>query len=77
MLDGGNFRPGDPMTRAQMAVFLLKGKFGPSHIPPPATGTVFPDVHVGDFAADWIEELGGFRVTGGCDEPATTVRRTR
>ena len=66
-LDGG-FHPGDPITRAQMAVFLLKGKFGPSHIPPPATGTVFPDVHVGDFAADWIEELGGFRITAGCDD---------
>jgi hypothetical protein len=49
-----------------MAVFLLKGKLGASHVPPPATGTVFNDVQVGDFAADWIEELAGFQITGGC-----------
>jgi hypothetical protein len=49
-----------------MAVFLLKAKFGADHVPPPATGTVFDDVHVGDFAADWIEELHALGVTGGC-----------
>jgi hypothetical protein len=66
--------PGDPpaycmndsATRAQMAVFLLKGKFGSTHVPPPATGTIFGDVHVGDFAADWIEELASLGITSGC-----------
>ena len=56
----------DGVTRAQMAVFLLKGKLGSSHVPPPATGTVFGDVHVGDFAADWIEELAASGITSGC-----------
>jgi streptogramin lyase len=63
---GGNYCPSGTVTRAQMAVFLLKGKFGNSHVPPPETGLVFADVHVGDFAAAWIEELAGLGITGGC-----------
>ena len=63
---GGNYCPGAAVTRAQMAVFLLKALLGSSYAPPAATGTVFADVHVGDFAADWIEDLAGRNVTGGC-----------
>ncbi len=63
---GGNYCPGDSVTRAQMAVFLLKGKFGEAHVPPPATGTVFLDVPQGSFGADWIEELASLGVTEGC-----------
>ena len=74
----GNYHPGDSITRAQMAVFVLKGKFGSSHVPPPATGTVFGDVSIGTFAASWIEELAALQITAGCaggnycpDEPVT------
>jgi streptogramin lyase len=63
---GGNYCPDGTVTRAQMAVFLLKAKFGVNHVPPPATGTVFNDVQAGDFAAAWIEQLAGFQITGGC-----------
>jgi Domain of unknown function DUF11/Subtilase family/S-layer homology domain len=63
---GGDYCPGDAVTRAQMAVFLLKAKNGADHVPPAATGTVFADVPQGSFAADWIEELAGLGVTGGC-----------
>ena len=62
----GIYCPSGTVTRAQMAVFLLKGKFGASHVPPPATGLVFTDVQPGDFAADWIEELASLGITGGC-----------
>jgi len=69
------------VTRAEMAVFLLKGRFGLFHQPPPATGTAFGDVHPGDFAADWIEELAALGVTGGCgggdycpNDPATRAQ---
>src|SRR5262249_62242698 len=55
------------MTRAGMAVSLRKSRYGSSHTPPPATGTVFTDVHAGDFAADWIEELAALGITAGCD----------
>jgi len=59
--------PDSPVTRAQMAVFLLLSKNGPSYAPPAATGTVFADVQKTDFAAAWIEELANEGVTGGCN----------
>ena len=62
---GGNYCPGAPVTRAQMAVFLLKAHLGPAYVPPPASG-IFGDVPPGSFAADWIEDLHGRGITGGC-----------
>ncbi len=62
---GANYCPGNPVTRAQMAVFLLKTKEGSSYVPPAATG-IFGDVPPGSPAADWIEELYGRGITGGC-----------
>jgi hypothetical protein len=59
--------PSDPITRAQMAVFLLKGKLGRIYAPPPGTGTRFADVAPGTFALDWIEDLADSGVTAGCD----------
>jgi uncharacterized protein (DUF1800 family) len=63
---GGNYCPSSGVTRAQMAVFLLRAEHGAAYVPPPATGTIFGDVHVGDFAADWIEQLYTEGITGGC-----------
>ena len=63
---GGNYCVDSPVTRAEMAVFLLKSRFGPFHAPPPATGAVFADVQPGDFGADFIEELNALGITGGC-----------
>jgi IPT/TIG domain-containing protein/S-layer family protein len=63
---GGNYCPNDPVTRAQMAVFLLRGKNGLCYFPPPATGTVFADVPLGSFAAAFIEALAAAGVTAGC-----------
>jgi hypothetical protein len=62
----GIYCPGSNITRAQMAVFLLKGKYGVCYAPPAATGTVFPDVPANSFAAAWIEALAGEGITGGC-----------
>jgi glucose/arabinose dehydrogenase len=64
---GGLYCPDAPVSRAEMAVFLLKTSQGSDYVPPPATGTVFVDVHIGDFAADWIEDIANRGVTGGCD----------
>src|SRR5215813_10710911 len=58
--------PDASVTRAEMAVFLLKASLGSGYVPPPATGGVFDDVHPGDFAADWIEDLSARAITGGC-----------
>ncbi|HTR03050.1 MAG TPA: carboxypeptidase regulatory-like domain-containing protein, partial [Thermoanaerobaculia bacterium] len=63
---GGDYCPDTAVTRAQMAVFLLKGKNGASYAPPACTG-VFTDVPCPDgFAVDFIEELAHEGVTAGC-----------
>jgi len=58
--------PEDGVTRAQMAVFILKGIHGSSYTPPNATGTKFADVPAGYWAAAWIEQLAAEGITGGC-----------
>ena len=64
---GGDFCPNDPVTRAQMAVFLLKASLGAPYVPPPCTGTVFADVPcTGGNFDPWIEDLHTRGVTGGC-----------
>jgi hypothetical protein len=62
---GGNYCPSASVTRAQMAVFLLKTKNGSAYAPPAAVG-LFGDVPVGSFAADFIEALYNQGITGGC-----------
>jgi hypothetical protein len=76
----GLYCPEDPVTRAQMAVFLLKAKHGVSYSPPPATG-VFTDVPIGYWADKWIEQLAAENITGGCatdlycpDDPVTRAQ---
>lgn len=71
--------PATNVTRAQMAVFLLKGKYGPSYTPPAATGDVFGDVPSDHWAGRWIEQLSAEGITGGCGGdnycPNTVVTR--
>ena len=75
---GPNYCPLNPVTRQQMAVFLLRGKYGLCYTPPPCTGTVFDDVPcAGNGFAPWIEALAGLNITGGCAGETTTARRTR
>ena len=63
----GLYCPDSPVTRAQMAVFLLKAMHGPAHVPPPCTGGVFTDVPCSGGVFDpWIEELSTTGITGGC-----------
>jgi hypothetical protein len=64
----GVFCPGNNVTRAQMAVFILKAEHGASYTPPACTG-LFTDVECTPtpaFAVDWIEELYNEGITGGC-----------
>jgi len=77
---GGGYCPTNPVTRSQMAVFLLKARFGAAHVPPPCTGTVFTDVPCTGAPFDpWIEELASLQITGGCGGglycPGNTVTR--
>jgi hypothetical protein len=62
---GGNYCPNSPVTREQMAVFLLVAKHGTGYTPPVATG-VFSDVPAANAYAPWIEQLAAEGITGGC-----------
>ena len=64
----GNYCPEAAVTRAEMAIFLLRGKYGGAYTPPAATGTVFGDVPSDSFAADWIEQLALEGITVGCGD---------
>ena len=75
------FCPDTPVTRSQMAVFLLKAKEAQGYMPPPCTG-LFDDVPCpGGFAVRWIEELYSRGITAGCStDPlmfCTDVQTTR
>ena len=75
-----NYCPEVPVTRAQMAVFLLRAEHGAAYAPPAMTG-VFTDVPVGYWAGAWIEQLATEGITGGCGTdlycPTTTVTRNQ
>ena len=62
---GGLYCPDNPVTRQQMAVFLLKTLQGPTYAPDPCGGD-FDDVPCPSQFADWIEDLAGRSITGGC-----------
>ena len=76
---GGNYCPNDPVTRQQMAVFLLKGKHGLCYVPPACTPGFFADVACPSTYANWIEALANEGITGGCGGgnycPTNPVRR--
>jgi hypothetical protein len=62
---GGNYCPGNPVTRQQMAVFLLKARHGSQYVPPTCTGTFF-DVLCPSQYANWIEQMSTEGITFGC-----------
>jgi uncharacterized protein YkwD len=62
----GYYCPSSPVSRAQMAVFLLRGIHGSTYVPPPATGSMFSDVPVQHWAAAWVERLARAGIAGGC-----------
>jgi len=77
---GGNYCPLSPVTRAQMAVFLLKAEHGSGYTPPTCAG-LFADVPCPSQFADWIERLAAEGITGGCggsnycpDNPVTRAQ---
>jgi len=59
--------PEDMFTRAQMAVILLRVKYGASYSPPDVgSSTGFTDVPTGYWAAAWIKQLVADGITSGC-----------
>jgi hypothetical protein len=63
---GGNYCPNLTVTRAQMAVFLLKMLEGSAYAPPPCNTATFSDVPCSNPFAPWIEELVRRGITAGC-----------
>ena len=60
--------PYDTVTRAQMATFITRLAYGTDFVPPPATGTMYPDVAPGLpgwWAADYIEWLTNEGIVSG------------
>jgi pimeloyl-ACP methyl ester carboxylesterase len=77
----GRYCPEANVTRAEMAVFLLKAKYGSSYRPPAATGNQFSDIPSSFWASSWIEQLASEGITGGCGGgkycPNNTVTRAQ
>ena len=63
----GKYCPEVPVTRAQMAIFLLRSKHGASYAPPILGGsTGFSDVPTSHWAGAWIKQLVAEGITAGC-----------
>jgi hypothetical protein len=63
----GIYCPESPVTRAQMAVFLLRSEHGASYNPPGVgSSTGFSDVPPAYWAAAWIKQLVAEGITSGC-----------
>jgi hypothetical protein len=64
---GGNYCPNDPVTRGQMAVFLLRAEHGGVYMPPDVGVTTgFDDVPVTHPLAAWIKQLATEGISSGC-----------
>jgi hypothetical protein len=78
----GNFCPEHPVSRAQMAVFLLRWKYGAGYAPlDVGASTSFLDVSPGYWAAAWIKQLVAEGITARCGNgnycPGTSVSRAQ
>ena len=60
------FCPDNKVSRAEMAPFLLRARYGSAFNPGAATGTVFSDVPKTYWAAAWIERAYQFGVMPSC-----------
>ncbi|HEX2223115.1 MAG TPA: S-layer homology domain-containing protein [Thermoanaerobaculia bacterium] len=78
---GGNYCPKNPVTREQMAVFLVKTKEGPAFTAPACTSPTFSDVPCSSPFAPWVEELVDRGITAGCNPgqycPTSPVTRAQ
>jgi hypothetical protein len=76
---GGRYCPGQAVTRAQMAVFVLATLEGPGYAPPACGVPVFNDLPASSPFCPWVEELARRGVVTGCGGgnycPASAVSR--
>lgn len=69
---GSSYCPNNPVTRNQMAVFLVKTFQGPAYVPPPCTTPPFNDVPCTNSNgspnpfAPWVKLITDLGITAGC-----------
>jgi hypothetical protein len=63
------FCPDRDVTRAEVAIFLQRARFGSGYNPGTATGLVFEDIPATHWAAAWIERFAALGYTRGCASP--------
>jgi hypothetical protein len=77
----GNYCPQNPVTREQLAVFLVKTKEGPAYTAPACTTPTFSDVPCSSPFASWVEDLVSRSITAGCSPgqycPTSPVTRAQ
>lgn len=62
-----SYCPENTVTRAEMAIFLLRGIHGSAYAPPAVgSSTGFTDVPTSHWAAAWIKQFSTEGITGGC-----------
>ena len=61
----GNYCPQEAAARSQVAVLLLRARYGSGYTPPAAAG-FFTDVPTNYWSANWIERLFDEGITNGC-----------
>lgn len=54
--EGGYFAPDDILSRAQLAIFALRAKWGPGYEPRAAKGDIFMDVRANEWLSAFIED---------------------
>ena len=69
--DGTTFCPSNPVTRQEMAVFLLKAFESPGYAPPACITPAFVDVPCSSLFGPWINELVARDITAGCGDGTT------
>ncbi len=55
------------VKRSEVSKLLLLAKNGYSYLPETPIGTVYSDVHIGDYNLAWIEQLTNDGITDGCE----------
>jgi hypothetical protein len=62
----GNYCPEGKITRAQLAIFILRVTHGSQYTLPSASGSMFSDIKKSYWAASWIEQFAREGITNGC-----------
>jgi hypothetical protein len=75
----GDYCPTTQVTRDQMAIFIVRGRYGATTQFTPALTQYFTDVPPTYFAYPWIERMAEDNITGGCGPgiycPTSSVTR--